>query len=78
MHVLFSDRSKIEYAFVVAIHVVALRGDAVSQTFVASFDVGNVNLVQGGAPLPSFLCLVTGKADLPLVLHSTHQKLFFV
>ena len=36
----------------------------------------NVDLVQSGAPLPSFLCLVTGKADLPLVLHSTHQKLF--
>ena len=35
-----------------------------------------MDLVQGEARLPNFLCLVTGKADLPLVLHSTHQKLF--
>ena len=52
--------------------------DAVSQTFVASCDVENVHLVQSGAPLPSFLCLVTGKSDWPLVLHSTHQKLISV
>ena len=29
------------------------------------------------APFPSFLCLVPGYADLPLVFHSTYLKLFF-
>ena len=44
-----------EYAFVVAIHVLALRGDAFSEAFVTFFDVGNGDLVQFEAPLPSFL-----------------------
>ena len=52
--------------------VVALHGDAASPTFVECCDAGNIDLFQSGAPVPTFLCLVTGKSDWPLVFHSIH------